>query len=178
MTRIAPVPPNEAVGALAETYEAIAQTLGRVPNMAQVMGAQPIYLDMYMMMRRLLSEGRLDPLAREAIAITVARENDCDYCLAAHSSAAVGLFGADPDEVTAWMSGQSADAALGARLSFARRLLETRGAVAAEDLDAIRATGASDADIIEILGVVVMNIATNYFNRLADTDIDFPVPTK
>jgi len=38
-----------------------------------------------------------------------------------------------------------------------------------------RADGLSDADIVETVGNVVVNIFTNYLNNVAETDIDFPV---
>jgi hypothetical protein len=33
----------------------------------------------------------------------------------------------------------------------------------------------SDAEIVEVIGNVVVNIFTNYVNHVANTDIDFPV---
>ncbi|GFE65716.1 carboxymuconolactone decarboxylase family protein [Litoreibacter roseus] len=176
MTRIAEVAPEHATGAVSETYAAIARTLGRVPNMARVMGTQPIYLDIYMMMRAKIAEGRLDARIREAIAVTISAENGCDYCEAAHATTAIRAFDTPGDEVDAWRCATSSDPALAPVLALARRLNETRGALEDGDLEAARAAGLSDADIIEVLGVVVMNIATNYLNRLARTDLDFPSP--
>jgi alkylhydroperoxidase family enzyme len=37
-----------------------------------------------------------------------------------------------------------------------------------------RAAGFSDAEIAEIIAHVALNVLTNYFNRAADTEIDFP----
>ncbi|MFQ6552678.1 carboxymuconolactone decarboxylase family protein [Aestuariibius insulae] len=176
MTRLAHVDPESASGKLAETYSAIESTLGRVPNMARVMGAQPFYLDIYMTMRAKLSEGRLDGRTREAVATMIAVENRCGYCEAAHAATAIQMFDTPADEVEAWQRGASSDPALASILVLARRLNETRGALKDSDLDAARAAGLSDADIIEVLGIVVMNIATNYLNRLAQTDPDFPAP--
>jgi hypothetical protein len=54
-------------------------------------------------------------------------------------------------------------------------LVETRGGVTSADLDAVRAAGWSDADIAEIVGNVAVNVLTNYFNKAADVDVDFPL---
>ncbi|MGV9249284.1 hypothetical protein [Streptomyces sp. NPDC003710] len=37
--------------------------------------------------------------------------------------------------------------------------------------------GVTDAEIAEVAGNLALNILTNYFNVLADTDIEWPVVT-
>lgn len=37
-----------------------------------------------------------------------------------------------------------------------------------------RAAGLTDTELCEVSAHVALNLLTNYFNRLADTDIDFP----
>jgi len=41
--------------------------------------------------------------------------------------------------------------------------------------DAARAAGLSDSEIAEVVGNVALNVLTNYFNKAADVDIDFPL---
>ena len=43
-----------------------------------------------------------------------------------------------------------------------------------EELAHVRAAGFSDAEITELIAHVAVNVLTNYFNRVADTEIDFP----
>ena len=43
-----------------------------------------------------------------------------------------------------------------------------------DDLAQVRAAGYDDADIAAIIGHVALNVFTNYFNRVAHTDVDFP----
>ena len=52
--------------------------------------------------------------------------------------------------------------------------LEEQGGVSDEDIQAVRNAGFSDGEIAEIVGNVVANIFTNYFNRTAQPTIDFP----
>jgi hypothetical protein len=40
-----------------------------------------------------------------------------------------------------------------------------------------RAAGVTDAEIAEVVGNLALNILTNYFNVLADTDNEWPVVT-
>jgi len=50
-----------------------------------------------------------------------------------------------------------------------------RGRVADADLAAVRAAGYDDAQIVEIVQHVALNVFTNYLNEVARTEIDFPV---
>jgi alkylhydroperoxidase family enzyme len=44
-------------------------------------------------------------------------------------------------------------------------------------LRAVRAAGYDDAEVIEIVQHVALNVWTNYVNEVAQTDVDFPVVT-
>jgi alkylhydroperoxidase/carboxymuconolactone decarboxylase family protein YurZ len=47
--------------------------------------------------------------------------------------------------------------------------------VSGQDLAAAAAAGVTDEEIAETIGHVALNVLTNYFNKTADVDIDFPV---
>ncbi|HEX9131778.1 MAG TPA: hypothetical protein VF844_05760 [Ktedonobacteraceae bacterium] len=64
--------------------------------------------------------------------------------------------------------------ALDAALKFARALVRSRGQVADENMERVRKAGHSVAEIAEIVANAVLNIFTNYFNQVAQTEIDFP----
>ena len=51
----------------------------------------------------------------------------------------------------------------------------TRGETSAEDLERIRRAGLSDAEIIEIIANVALNIFANYFNKVAGVEMGSPV---
>lgn len=44
-------------------------------------------------------------------------------------------------------------------------------------LKTARAAGVTDTEISEVVGNLALNILTNYFNIVADTDADLPVVT-
>ena len=50
-----------------------------------------------------------------------------------------------------------------------------RGHVSDDALNTVRAAGYSDGEIGEIVAHVALNVFTNYFNSVAQTDIDFPI---
>ena len=52
--------------------------------------------------------------------------------------------------------------------------MQDRGHVSDEDVAEVRRAGYNDGEIAEIVANVALNVFTNYFNRVADTEIDFP----
>ncbi len=58
---------------------------------------------------------------------------------------------------------------------FARKVLEARGKVKDGDIAEVKLAGFSEAQVIEIVAHVGINVLTNYVNNVAETDIDFPV---
>ena len=61
-----------------------------------------------------------------------------------------------------------------AALGFALAIVAKRGWVSDEDLARVRRAGYGDAGIVEISAVVAFNLFSNYFNHIAETEIDFP----
>jgi alkylhydroperoxidase family enzyme len=84
------------------------------------------------------------------------------------------MVGLDADELDASRRGGSADAKVSAALRFAREVNAQRGHVSDEDIARVRAAGYDDRDIAAIVGHVALNVLTNYFNLVAQTEIDFP----
>ena len=68
----------------------------------------------------------------------------------------------------------SSDSRVDAALQFALRVVETHGWVSDADLASLRAASYSDTEISEIVAVVMFVTFTNYFNHVAETEVDFP----
>ena len=62
-------------------------------------------------------------------------------------------------------------------MRFATQVYTERGHVTEADVQAVKAAGYSDAQVIEIVLHVALNTLTNYVNEVAKTEIDFPVVT-
>ena len=71
--------------------------------------------------------------------------------------------------------GTATDEKINAALVFARKIVQDRGHVSDEDLEEVRRAGYTDGEIAEIVANVALSTFTNYFNQVADTEIDFPV---
>jgi uncharacterized peroxidase-related enzyme len=176
MSRI-PTPPSiEASPAASRPLlEGVKRQLGSVPNLFRVLGLSPAALGGYLGLHAALASGELDPPTRKRLALTVAELNACSYCLSAHTYLGKHVAKLDAVELAANRNGASADARAAAALRFARALVVERGHVGSAEVEAVKAAGYSDAQIIEIVLNVALNTLTNYVNVVAETDIDFPV---
>ncbi len=173
MTRISPVDPEHAEGKAKAILDGVRKSSGQTPNLLATMAHSPAALDAYMSINKALGSGRLSPQFRELIALTVSGENGCEYCAAAHSAIGRSL-GAGDEELGAALRGLSADPHTAAGLEFARRIVIERGWVSDDDLQRVRDAGYSDGDIAEIIATVAGTIFSNYFNHIAQTEVDFP----
>lgn len=169
------VEPATATGPVADLLAAVQRGLGVTPNMTKAMATSPALLKGYLELSGALAKGRLKAAVREQIALAVAQGNACSYCLSAHSYLAEHVAHLGADTIAAARRSESTDPKTAALLAFATAMNESRGSVGAGDLEAVRTAGATDEEIAETIGHVALNVLTNYFNKVADIDIDFPV---
>lgn len=173
MARVAVIDPAIATGEAKQLLDAVQGSLGMVPNFIRVLASSPAALSAFLGLHGIAGAGALDPRTRERIALTVAERNACQYCVSAHT--AIGRkAGLDHQEMLANRIGRSSDAKAEAALTFARALVEHAGQVSGAEFDAVRAAGHSDAEIIEIITHVAMNIFTNLLGKATQVEIDFP----
>jgi uncharacterized peroxidase-related enzyme len=173
-TRITPVNPAEAQPKAKELLAAVQAKLGMTPNMMRTMAQSPAVLEGYLSLNGALAGGVLPAKVREELALFVGQSNECDYCVAAHSLLGK-MAGLQANQLMEARRGVAASDPIGqAALQLARRMLNTRGEVSDADLSAARSAGLNDAQIAEVIAHVALNIFTNYFNRVAHTEVDFP----
>ncbi len=172
-TRLSVLDPALAEGKAKDLLDSVRKSMGMTSNMTKIMAQAPAVLEAYLAFNGALSKGVLDPKLRSRVALAVSELNHCGYCVSAHT--ALGKKeGLTDDQILAARAGRGTDAQTAAVLRLVRSIVEHRGDVHDEDLVAIRATGLGDREIAEIVGHVALSIFTNYFNRLAGTEIDFP----
>jgi alkylhydroperoxidase family enzyme len=88
-----------------------------------------------------------------------------------------GGAGLTSDQAAGALTGKGTDPKTTAALRLAEQIVQTRGDVSDQELVAARAAGLGDAEIAEVAAHVALNTYTNYLNRLARTEIDFPKVT-
>lgn len=171
------IKPNLNPGAQAkELLAEVKKKTGSTPNIFTTLAHSPAALSFLLNGTAILNTTKITPALREQIALTVAGANHCDYCASAHT--AIGKMHKIPEaELTQNLIAKSKTSKIESALKFARQIVDLRGHVSSSDLEAIREAGYSEEEIIEIIAVVCHNIFTNYFNHIAETEIDFPKVT-
>src|SRR5262245_34883814 len=163
MPRIASIDPETATGKARELLEATNAQLGRTPNLYRCMAQSPVALEAYLAFRGALVKGVLEKQMMERIALLTAAQNDCEYCVSAHTFRG-GKIGIAADELASTQKASSEDARTSAALQFVARLIENRGQISDADFVSVKTAGWSDEAIGEMVGHVALNVFSNYFN--------------
>ncbi|HEV3499018.1 MAG TPA: peroxidase-related enzyme [Bradyrhizobium sp.] len=175
MSRL-PVPNVEsATGATASIYAQIKKAIGNVPNTFAAIGAHgPEALKAVLAADAVLAASTLTKRDQETIKLVISSVAGCDYCVAAHSLLGK-LAGLKPEELRNIRDRQpTGDDTRDALIRFVRKLAATSGTVSNADFAAIKAAGYTDEQLVDISLAFATTVFTNVFNRINDTEIDFP----
>lgn len=173
MSRITAIDPDTATGTTKELLDATQQQLGRLANLYRTLAQSPAALAGYLGFRGALAGGVLSAQMRERIALLTAAINDCGYCVSAHSlrGAKAGLSN---DQLCDTQRSRDVDPKIEAALQFADSIIQNRGVIADRDFTVVKTAGWSDEEIGEIVAHVALNIFSNYYNHVAQPELDFP----
>jgi uncharacterized peroxidase-related enzyme len=173
MSRINTVTNENANSEQKGLLDAIQSQLGMIPNFLKILANSPAALRSFLGLHGIASEGSLDAETRERIALALAQQNACEYCVSAYTALGrkAGLSSA---EIEANRSGTSQDSKAAVAVKFAKALAEHNGEVTTAELLAVRNAGYSESDIVEIITHVGMNILTNIIGKASRVEIDFP----
>jgi uncharacterized peroxidase-related enzyme len=173
MSRIATIETATANDEQKALLDAIQGQLGMVPNFLKIFANSPVALRAFLGLHGVAGAGSLDALTRERIALALAQQNGCEYCVSAHTAIGrkTGLTG---DEILAARNGASEDAQAAVAVKFAQSLMEKKGEISTLELAEVRGAGYSESDIVEIITHVGMNFLTNILGKASRVEIDFP----
>jgi uncharacterized peroxidase-related enzyme len=175
MSRLSVPNLETAAGPSGQIYAQIKKAIGSVPNTYAAIAAHgPDTLRTVLATDAVLAAGNLSKSDQEIIKLTISAAAGCDYCVAAHNHLAK-LAGVKPEVLKQIRDGQpTGDARRDALVGFVRKLAQSSGTVAGENFAAIKAAGYTDAQLVDISLAFATTVFTNVFNRINDTDIDFP----
>lgn len=173
MSRVQIVDPQTATGDARRLLEAVQSQLGVTPNFIRVLANSPKALEGFLGLYGALGGISLDKAMQERIALGTAEGNACQYCVSAHT--AIGRHaGLSNAEMLLNRKGTAGEAKAAAIVAFARALNDNLGEVTPAEFDAARAAGLTDAEIVEVIAVLALNIFTNIIGKATRVDIDFP----
>jgi AhpD family alkylhydroperoxidase len=174
MSRLPQIDPATATGKAAVQLDETQKALGSVPNLFKTLVNSPAAVKGYLAMNGALAAGVLPFPVRERISILTAELNSCTYCLSAHTFTGGTFAKLSEAELAAAREGKSEDTHVQAILTLTRSIVEGRGQGGEQAVEAAHAAGVTDAEIAEVVANISLNVLTNYFNELVDTEVDFP----
>jgi AhpD family alkylhydroperoxidase len=152
--------------------EAARQRMGFVTTLNAVMAESPELLAGYNALADLFGRSSLPARAKHVVWITASRENDCGYCVAAHSTMAL-RSGLTADLVEALRADKPLpDGRLEAVRIFTKAIVAQRGWVGEEAIETFLAAGYTRRHVLDIVLGVGMKTLSNYTNHIAHTPLD------
>jgi len=166
---------EQATGDAAQLFAGIKKAVGMVPNAYAAIGNNsPLALQAVLTLEGALGKASISGKEREIVKLAVSQDASCDYCLAAHTLFAK-KSGLSVEQTIAARTGQaSGDAKADALAAFVHQLSTTSGTLPAEAVAAVKAAGYTDQQIVDVLLTMASINFTNLFNRVNDTEVDFP----
>ncbi|WP_441250916.1 carboxymuconolactone decarboxylase family protein [Kitasatospora sp. McL0602] len=174
MSRLPQLTVETATEEQRELLEGTLKQLGKLPNLYAAMANGPAALRGYLAMREALVGGTFSTKQREQLALFIAQENGCTYCVSAHSMRG-SKVGMSAEQLLETRKGNDTDPHMHAVLHLTSDIMANGGDITDATLAEAREAGVTDAEIAEIVGHVALNVLSNYFNHVAQPDLDFPL---
>ena len=148
---------------------------GFSPNLLGVMANHPALLNSYWSSNKELAQhGVLSPTEQQVVYLTVSYENNCHYCMAAHTTLSQ-MSKVPQDVLDAVRNGEAiADSKLEALRQYTKATTINRGRVSQDDIDAFNNAGYGQDHQLEVVLITGIKVLSNYINYLGQTPLDAP----
>ncbi|SDX99080.1 alkylhydroperoxidase AhpD family core domain-containing protein [Modestobacter sp. DSM 44400] len=158
-----------------DELKALEVQFGKVLNIHGEMAHAPVVLAGYVALQQVIGDyGTFGAATREAIALVVGNVDRCSYCQSAHTLGAKRA-GLTEEQTVAIREGRvDFDPKLAALLTLVRASSSNLGHVSDEVWQAALDAGWSDTELTEVSLHIALNLFTNHFNHLVETDLDLP----
>ncbi|MEO9786365.1 MAG: carboxymuconolactone decarboxylase family protein [Aurantimonas coralicida] len=162
--------PEDSKPLLAKSQKAF----GMVPGLHAVMAEAPGLLDAYQQVHELFLNSSFDKDETTVVWQTVNVENNCHYCVPAHTGIAKAM-GVD-DAITEALRNETPlpNARLEALRDFTLSVVRDRGNVDDAKVQAFLDAGFTRRNILEVVLGYSQKVMSNYTNHLAQTPVDKP----
>ena len=146
--------------------------MGFVPSLSAILAENPAVLDSYALITEQLRKSGLTPLEQQVVTITASVENECHFCVAAHTTIA-DMGGLDRAVIDAVRDDRPIDdRKLEALRIFTKKTVIDRGFVSDADVDAFIAAGYDRASVLAVILGVSLKVISNYTNHVAETPVN------
>lgn len=150
-----------------EVLAKVKERYGFIPNLAAYVAEAPGVLDAILGLTLAFEKTSLTPQEQQVVLLTTSAMHGCSYCRTVHT--ALGKrAGIDAETLKAVISFEPlADRRLRALRDFARSVVEERGWVGDDAVQAFLQGGYTKAQVFEVVTGVALKTLTNYCNHLA-----------
>ena len=150
---------------------------GMLPNLYGVMAESPALAEAYLELGKIFNKTSLTDEERHVVWLAVNYENECTYCMAAHSVVAT-MGGVPYSEVAALRTGAPlSNPKLEAMRHFTAHMVQARGWADPAEVEALLAAGYTNQTVLDVILGIGQKTLSNYANHIADTPIDRPFQT-
>ena len=139
-------------------------------NVFACMAESPLPIKLYKYGQDLLNEeGTLTAEEINLVQLAVSVQNECLFCVPAHSFIAKNQFETDSEIVEAIREGKDVpNEKFEALVRLAKAIVQERGHAPDEDIQAFLKAGYTKEQIFEIIAIVAYKTITNYTSAIAD----------
>jgi len=161
-------------GSAKEVLKKALSQVGFIPNMYSNMANLPGLLDTYLVGYAAFREqADFTPAEQEVVFLTISRDNECHYCVAAHSVLADSMSGVAVDVTDAIRSNSDVpDPKLAVLHDFTHHMLTTQGRPSKEAAAVFIAAGYTEKHILAIILAISVKTLSNYSNHIFNTELD------
>jgi len=146
--------------------------LGFVSNLYATLAEAPPALEAYLKLGEIFGRSSLSSAEQNVVWLAAAAENECHYCVAAHTGIA-RQAGLEVQAIDAIREGDPIDDdRLQALRAFTETVIRERGWVEGEPVEDFLAAGFTRANVLEVVLGVAHKTLSNYINHFADTPLD------
>jgi len=163
---------NSAPTAAKPLMEGAQKKFGMVPNLLGVLANAPAVLEGYLTLSGIFDKTSFRPLERQVVLMTSNFTNNCDYCMAAHTTIA-DMQNLDRSVIDAIRDDTPiADDKLEALRLLTADVVASRGYPKAATIEAFISAGYKPEQVLEIIMGVALKVMSNYTNHVAETPVD------
>ena len=153
--------------------EGAKQAFGSIPNLFAVFAESPAAVKAYAELASILGKSSaFTPEELQVVLLTTSFENECEYCMAAHTAIA-GMQRVPQDVIKSLRDGtEIADPRLEALRVFTGAVVKERGWVSEQDVRAFLDAGYTKGHLLEVILGVAFKTLSNFTNHVAATPVD------
>lgn len=173
MTRLTVHSIESAPEAARPRLEQALKANGFLPNLLGVLANAPAALQTYQEVGKINAGTSLSAKEIEIVQITAAVTNGCDFCVAGHTKIASKKLHLPEATIQALRHLSTLDDPRDAALAtFTQALIQHKGKVGDDALQAFYAAGYTEQQVLEVVLGVALATLCNYANNVAQTEIN------